>query len=188
LDGIEFLCLLKSELWNNPLACAAILVSMAALGLAVYEGWATRKHNRLSVLPHLVPEFRLSEILNPFIGLYLVNSGLGPGKILEFIIEANDGTQVDGSTPQLAKITRRLNSEGKRSISLSAITPNQMIKANEAIPVISMKPNENSAVAVTNFIEWLYEMKAKVKYEDLYGKQFESDWKKGIDLVLKQNG
>ena len=105
MDVIEFLYLLKFELRNNPLACAAILVSMAALGLAVYEGWAARKHNRLSVLPYLTTMLRFyKDPLHPLIGLYLVNTGLGPGKIRDLIIETEDGSQFKGSHQSLEKL------------------------------------------------------------------------------------
>lgn len=65
------------------ISASAVFVSFCALGLAVYEGRQTRKHNRLSVEPCLAQT--LTETDHGFI-LQIFNRGLGPAVILDFSV------------------------------------------------------------------------------------------------------
>lgn len=73
---------------------AAIFISVLALCLSVYEGMETRKHNRLSVTPHLVFYDSLAQKKDR-VGLFLENGGLGPAIIREMHISL-DGKEVKG--------------------------------------------------------------------------------------------
>jgi hypothetical protein len=62
--------------WLIPLC--ALLVSAAALGVAVYEGWSSRAHQRLSVRPYVLLDFGINE---NEAGWWIGNEGLGPAVV-----------------------------------------------------------------------------------------------------------
>jgi hypothetical protein len=65
---------MTAEIWISG---ASAVVALAALGLAIWEGSANRRHNRLSLLPRV----RLDLDVNPqerSVTISLNNAGLGP--------------------------------------------------------------------------------------------------------------
>lgn len=55
-------------------------VALAAIGLAVWEGWENRVHNRLSVVPKL-DGTRDFDMLEQRFSLNMISSGLGPAVV-----------------------------------------------------------------------------------------------------------
>lgn len=68
---------------ESIVAWASIAIALSALGVAIWQGYLMRKHNRLSLRPHLTFKQMLSEA-NPQFSLELQNNGLGPAIIKRF--------------------------------------------------------------------------------------------------------
>lgn len=69
------------------------VIAACALGLTFYEGLATRKHNRLTVRPHLVAKTDFRPDGNSVIfkaSATLVNAGIGPAVIKSFVVLMGD--------------------------------------------------------------------------------------------------
>ena len=64
-----------------------IIVALCAIGLSLWEGYETRRYNRLSVLPRLEPAnlFRNEDSLYT-IRYAVENTGLGPAVVQNFIV------------------------------------------------------------------------------------------------------
>lgn len=65
---------------STVIAVCSVVIAVGSLGVSAYVAWATREHNRLSVRPFL----RLSTafVSGTPAGLILINSGLGPARII----------------------------------------------------------------------------------------------------------
>lgn len=63
---------------NEIISISAIIIALASVSIAIWEGVETRKHNRLSVRPKFEIHFISSK---DNYGYELVNSGLGPAII-----------------------------------------------------------------------------------------------------------
>lgn len=73
------------------MAIAAFMVSVCALGLTIWQGLLTRRHNRLSVRPYVVSSWhRRAENDGVYFTYELLNVGLGPAVINEFTLTAKD--------------------------------------------------------------------------------------------------
>ena len=71
---------------NCPLNASNVIASCALL-LTFYSLWATRRHNRLSVTPHLNGHTNKLTTDGGLIYSYEVtNSGIGPAKIKKFVL------------------------------------------------------------------------------------------------------
>jgi hypothetical protein len=66
---------------NTVIAVCSVVIAVASLAVSAYVAWATRKHNRLSVRPML--GFRTAYPGDDISGLILINSGLGPARIIK---------------------------------------------------------------------------------------------------------
>ena len=74
----------KEKFANRSIAISSILVSLLALVFTVYQGYETRRHNRLSLLPHIFINYYLNEAETGKTGVEIVNDGVGPAVITNF--------------------------------------------------------------------------------------------------------
>lgn len=73
---------LSTDAWQIVTAISTVSIATFGLALAVYEGRQTRLHNKKSVRPNLTIHTFIGESRDHTPGIYLMNSGLGPAKIL----------------------------------------------------------------------------------------------------------
>lgn len=73
---------------SDYIAISSAFIAFLALGLTIFEGMAARKHNKLSVLPHLMFHSNVKSPSEEF-KLELFNNGLGPAFISKFIYKFN---------------------------------------------------------------------------------------------------
>ncbi|MGU9962779.1 MAG: GNAT family N-acetyltransferase [Candidatus Halichondribacter symbioticus] len=79
---------------DNITAIATVFIAVCALGVTLWQGWETRKNNRLSLRPLL--RFESTESVHDGVGQYkffLVNRGVGPAIIESFILFSDDGKE-----------------------------------------------------------------------------------------------
>lgn len=74
---------------DKIIASSAMIISICALSVSIWQGMVAREHNRLSVKPNL--------LITPYLeghggknGIYLSNDGLGPGIITHASITINN--------------------------------------------------------------------------------------------------
>jgi len=70
---------------SDVVALFALIVAFAALAISYWQGSLVRKHNRVSVAPHLSFSISLGDHPLPF-GVHLINNGLGPAFITDFMV------------------------------------------------------------------------------------------------------
>jgi hypothetical protein len=69
----------------------SLVISICAVSLTAYGLYATRRHNRLSVTPHIVGCSNIVYNPNDIIYSYdLSNNGIGPARIKKFILLKDD--------------------------------------------------------------------------------------------------
>jgi hypothetical protein len=78
-------------------AICATVIAVLSLTVTVYEAWATRRHDRISVRPFLEPRIGLRQ--GHTAGLQLINSGLGPAVITKTVLTL-DGSHLGSSARQ----------------------------------------------------------------------------------------
>ena len=74
---------------------AAVGVAVAAAGIALWSGYLTRKHNRLSVRPRLRISHRFRGSTD-YYGVRLINAGLGPAIVDGFSLSL-DGIRIENT-------------------------------------------------------------------------------------------
>lgn len=88
--------------WGLPLGTTlTCIIAALGFGVAIYQSYATRKHNRLLVKPHLIFESKFNSTTikdNYTYTLKVRNVGLGPSIIDRYIIILGGGAELDGHT------------------------------------------------------------------------------------------
>lgn len=146
-----------------------ILIAFMALGLAIYEGLANRKHNRLSVIPRLVIGFRLTmKDEDPLI--VLKNNGAGLAELDSMIAEVN-GMKYDLlNANELKKMVRENFPSLKDKANWSVFSKGMFFPPNEPEPyeIARMKLDDASEETTQAFDNMQRSLKLTLKYYSIY--------------------
>lgn len=115
-------------------AFAALIVSVSAVAVGIYEAALQRKHDRAEVWPHV----ELEAYTSPGeISVSIENTGIGPA-IVRTLAVSVDGTE-QGSWPAVVK--RLVPADAKVSISTST-TVDAALRPGQKTRLVSLNPSE----------------------------------------------
>jgi hypothetical protein len=143
---------------------ATAVVALAALGLAVYEGRETRRHNRLTVRP----ELRIRQHqrgLKESLGLSVSNDGSGPALINECNIWV-DNVATSGWEDAIAKLTFHHHTVGFENITSAVIPPGNRVWLLSAQP----KQGDDEA-AKRELSHCITRLRVTISYSSLYNER-----------------
>ncbi len=145
---------------DSYIGLAAIFVAFCALALAVYEGRANRKHNKLSVKPHLTLVW--SNIEDKVLDVHVINSGSGPAIIEAFEVSFNKKASTHNSWKD-AFLNHDANFNDAVHYELYA---GEAIGQGEKVRLLKMKFEDKNHKDSANIFSKLY---LNIKYSCLYG-------------------
>lgn len=165
-----------SQAWSWLSINAAILIALCALFFTMYQTLATRKHNRLSVKPHLCffthKEFNDNETI---LKSTLHNNGLGPALIKSFQfyldekeIEVKNSDDFD---PYIKKILEKL--EYKHSF--TNLGKDYAMKAGEERDILVIKTPVTDKNEINEYLKPIERFDLKITFESMYGEKDEYD-------------
>lgn len=155
--------------WTDDVpAIASGVIALLALFATLYQSHLSRKHNRLSIRPHLAvhgeegDDFTFTVIIR--------NDGLGPASIEDLIIY-RDGKKINANGEHL--ITKAFEGIDKCELkSLEAISPPFILPANQAIKLATIEYNKN----INSIDEYLEStLRLEIPYKSSYGERFKLD-------------
>lgn len=160
---------------------AALLVSICALFLTISQSMATRRHNRLSVTPHLTsfadhkrdPEDSGLQVIT----FILSNNGLGPAIIDRYEL-LQDGKAIDDLSPSnLVKIaTKALPATIlEDSCYFSILRKGYVLAKDEAVTVAKIKYAPTIHDDPKKLDEALQRFQIRVTFESIYRESFSYD-------------
>lgn len=171
--------------WGLPLGTSLTLViATLGFGVALYQSYATRKHNRLLVKPHLVITSPISSIrLEGYYTFTLMvkNSGLGPALIENFSISiGEDGEIIRGTLLKtIQKHARtRFNTKGPtRCLAYFPQKGEAIDKGEEKILIQINFSREGISTTQAHKLVLAYstEVKVNIDYHCHYGKKFKAE-------------
>jgi len=162
------------EVWNWLGENAAEIIAVCALVFTAYQAGLARKHNRLSVKPHLTT-FGNREELNGVksIGATIQNNGLGPAVIQSFQFELLGQLREFRSSEEAHSVFETIIDNPKVSLSISTLCPGHVISNSEKLLIFSAVFPLSEEGSINDFESMLDAMAIKVKYQSIYGECFE---------------
>jgi hypothetical protein len=144
----------------------ALVLAFLAFVLSIWNSWETRRHNRLTVSPHLW--FNLILGWNEdLVGINLANNGVGPA-IIKNISYYIDNNKVDPS-PSLTKVMEKaVNILDHDWIIWSSNSTGTTIPSGEKTWLVAARCNITPAEYRNSFIKALSRLKILVEYESIY--------------------
>ncbi len=154
---------------DNITAIATAFIAVCALGVTVWQGMETRKHNRLSVRPFLVLRITEEKIdekkPNVEIKFIIANNGSGSAFIKKFIGKI-DGEKFAESDPKKYKKALVKIIENPKKATCHAISTGTAIKQGEEITLMSFEYTSEKKK-----IEILKKIKFIIEYQSIYEKE-----------------
>ena len=157
---------------STVIAVCSVVVAGASLAVSAYVARATRKHNRLSVQPVL--GFRTAYSADDLSGLLLINSGLGPARIIESKL-TYDGVQFGPFSESSVNEFRRYLKEHDRSVRPHATTlgGQQVLGTDYRQFLLGIGPKDLSGLdkfrELDKFRQVIDGLKLEIEYESIYG-------------------
>ena len=161
--------------FTTIMAVVSMIIAVTALYYSIKESRANKKHNRLSVLPHLTFEWRFKYGFDSGdIGIWLYSDGVGPAVICDFVFSVDNkivqGNEKEDITDQIMNV---LGIDGP-IVTFSHLDIGSMIRPGYSEAIISIKySNVDSDEESYRLNNTLKRMSLVIKYKSLYGKEFE---------------
>ncbi len=167
-----------TEAWWLIKESATTVIAICAFFLSIYQAYATRKHNRLSVKPHLTSFTRrtLDLTVNPGHGkidFSLVNNGLGPAIINDFKVTLDDDAIPLENTQRCAELVAQLVSGKMKNFTRSDLTGGYAMRKDESKEILVLDLAARTQDEFDKLSAPLDRLKLIVKYESIYGDKFE---------------
>ncbi|WP_312244293.1 hypothetical protein [Stutzerimonas nitrititolerans] len=152
---------------DRTLSICAILVSVLALCISLWQGVVAREHNRLSVSPKLIGTPAL-EGKGGKNGLYLSNVGLGPAIVQQAKLVVNE-REFDFTKNPWPEILSVVGVE-RLCFSTSWLPVGSTVKSQEVVSLLSVTRADLGAC----YLEAMKlisgnEIAIEIKYESMYG-------------------
>jgi hypothetical protein len=159
------------SLKNNP----SVVISICALLLTMYQAWATRKHNRLSVQPRLTTHLRIErdaaeEGITRVIAT-LSNSGLGPAIIKSFEMLVNDKPYFINEQSEIESLVVRNITGHIVELRTGFFRKHHTFSKDATTELLNLKIKN----ATESNLEEIELFNIRVTYESAYGESFSYD-------------
>lgn len=152
---------------NTVIAICSVVIAVASLAVSAYVAWATRRHNRLSVQPVL--GFRTTYSAKGTSGLLLINSGLGPARIIESKL-TYDGVQFGPfNESNVNKLRSYLKAHDPQSVRPNATTLGGQFVLDTDYQQFLLRIGPCDPSELAKFRQVIEGLKLEIWYESIYG-------------------
>ena len=153
---------------SDYIAICAASISLVALSIGIYQSYLTRKHNKLSVRPHL----SISRVSDYDKGLTysLENNGLGPAIIKKFGIQIDEkNVPTENNVTFKALDTLKVSTE---NVGYYILDVDEAFSAGKQLLLLAFIDSEPQPEKYTDLNNILPRLKFRVEYECIYGEHF----------------
>ena len=157
------------------LSISAMIIAIASITIAIWEGSTMRKHYYLSVMPRLNNSFSIDDSSSSSKARAIFeirNNGLGPAVIIsrEYFV---DGEKIDDSKNHFSVIIlQALNFDNTAGSTFQSISNGFTISAGDNLKVFGLYFNNREAF-YRQRMELHDRLSYIIKYESLYGEKYE---------------
>ncbi len=150
-------------LWDMVKKDPALAIALAALLYTIIQGLRSHRHNKLSLRPWITVTESIRETSREgHIIISIVNSGVGPAIIKEFILRSNDIVESRNNIPDYINFMRKKR-DGITISPLAFYIPGSVIEANDKNELWEIKYK----VTPEN-LRLVHKLSVSVKYKSIY--------------------
>lgn len=146
------------------------IIALLALAVAVWAGYASRRHNRLSVRPDLMQYADASEN-NLIFRLGVRNCGLGPARILSYGFTYQDQLINGARLSDIYTFLNNLLHDVPSQITVNSIGPRYMIPKDEKHDVLVVCFRDINQDKAREVLGRLRRLDIAIEFESIYGER-----------------
>lgn len=155
---------------SDWIAVCATIVAAVSLFVAAQQTSLTRRHNRLSVKP-VLSMYRM-EFKNKPIEYLLINRGLGPAIIKEFIVLLDDRLVDRNSGNLVYDLVDKLDIP-RECVAGHLLCKNEPLSPGCEVSIMQFKGTENNEELHSRLVGILPRVKFRITYASIYEESFE---------------
>jgi hypothetical protein len=157
--------------WQTITGISSAVIALCALALTVCQAWTTRRHNRLSVKPHLDTWSDSDEVNNNYT-VKLLNNGIGPAVIKSFEIQVDGQPVVGEGVEPVKKTLKILFPEYQYDSHQSYVAPGYVMAAKEAHDLASVTFRGQKVPRPEEVRNAIKKARLLIHYESFYGDKY----------------
>ena len=164
---------LLAKVWDLLGGNATEIIALCALFFTAYQTHATRRHNILSVQPHLTTFVnRDRNQKTGTLSVALMNNGLGPARILSYRIYL-DGKEINADVSKDAEaVIKQMLGERQYTYRLTTLGNDYAMSTNESKDILLVQFSLNKESDFEEVERQLNRFDLVVNYDSMYGKHF----------------
>lgn len=124
--------------WKAVAEFSSTVIALCAFGLTIWQACITRKHNKLSVTPHLTTWMHSDKAKNIY-AVELLNNGIGPALIDSFQIQVDSHPIVGEGTEPMEKALKILFPQYQYSSWQSFVSKGYMMSEKETRNLVTIQ-------------------------------------------------
>lgn len=124
--------------WEAIAGFSSAVIALCVFGLTVWQACIIRKHNKLSVTPHLTT-WTHSDTTKNIYAVELLNNGIGPALINSFQVQVDGHPIVGEGTEPMEKALKILFSQYQYSSWQSFVSKGYMMSAKETRNLVTIQ-------------------------------------------------
>jgi hypothetical protein len=164
---------------DTVVAISAVVIAVCALAVSIWQGVQNRRHNRLTVRPHVT----LAHGLNYFepITVRFSNAGVGPAWVKSFDLRV-DGKSIHPGTPAGLAAAIAQIATGDLEYTVTMPTVGEAIRVGETLTFLRFNDSHRTPGLHDRIVEALHRLEPRLRYTSVYGEEFEviqmseADW------------
>lgn len=151
------------------------IIGICALGLTIYQAALARKHNRLSVRPHLTRfTHRTTEPGKGVLSVDLINKGIGPAFISAFEVYLDDKPITD-----VKEAVNKILSARQYHQQITSLTDDYALSAGELKSLLTIAVALQDGDSLDQIEKELSRLDLRVDYESAYKESYRLDTREG---------
>lgn len=157
--------------WQVVTGISTTVIALCALALSIWQGIQTRRHNRLSFMPHLTT-WSNRDAEKGFYRIELINNGIGPALIEEFLVKV-DGKVISGQGTEPIEKGLKIIFPNLDYTSLHGyVAKNYSMAAKEKVTIVAIQFLKQPFPS-PEFVEHAYNrVSLEIAYKSFYEEQF----------------
>lgn len=154
--------------WEAIAGFSSVVIAVCALGLTVWQAAITRRHNRLSVTPHLTTWTQSEQVTGRY-SVEILNNGIGPALIKSFSVQV-DGQPIGGEGPEpIEKALKVLFPQYSFRSSQAYMARGYMMSAKEARSLVAVEFFGERFPRQEEVDHAMKRTRLLIEYESIYG-------------------
>lgn len=157
--------------WEAIAGFSSAVIALCALGLTIWQACITRRHNKLSVRPHLTT-WTHSDRANHLYAVDLINNGIGPAFIQTFQVCVDGHAMVGEGYEPIEKALKVLFPQYQFSSRQSFVGSGYSMAANETRPLVVVQFHGTSTPRPEEVDHAIKRVRLLINYSSIYDEMF----------------